>query len=400
MHHTLLGSKGGVRAPLGGGTGSGLLHHPVNLLKREAFGLGNQEVGIHQTGSAETTPYEEDGGLHITVVTANHVRGNNGNDGVPEPVGGSGEGNTARTDGDGEDLANKNPGTRAPGRGEEEDVDGNQSNLGIDGGDVVSDSATAAVRVGLVETDSDTNNSDDELADEHPKGTEDEKRTTTILLYGVEGKRSGEDIDEGEDERHQEGIADSTSGLQEGGGEVEDEVDTSPLLHHLKRGTEDGTTQVGLLLPERTSEAILPASEPTSIRDDAALVFFVGNNLSNLGFNIFGVTGLATESAESVDGIIDTALLDKVTRRVRQEQKTGTENNGPDVLNANGNTIGSSILAVLGSVDDARRQHETNGNAELVASNESSSDCLGTLCNQLVFEVFAVNREQLTISLM
>lgn len=392
VDHTLLGSEGGVWAPTGRGTRSGLLHHPVDLLKRKTLGLGDEEVGVHQAGSAETTPDEEDRGLHVTVVTADHVRGNNGNDGVPEPVGGSRESNTAGTDRNREDLANENPGTRTPGRGEEEDVDGDQGNLSVDSRDVVGKSATAAIRVGLVETDGDTDNGDDELTDEHTESTEDEKRTTTVLLNSVERKRSGEDVDEGEDERHQESVADSTGGLQEGGGEVEDEVDTSPLLHHLERSTEDGTAQVGLLLPERTSEAVLPASKPASIGDDTALVFLVGNNLGNLGFDIFRVTGLATESAESVDGIIDTALLDVVTRGVRKEQETSAENNSPDVLNANGDTVGTGVLAVLSTVDDARGHHETNGNAKLVASDESTSDGLGALFNQLVLEAYWLSR--------
>jgi hypothetical protein len=400
VDHTLLGSEGGVWAPLGGGTRSSLLHHLVDLLKRETLGLRNEEVRVDEAASAETTPDEEDGGLHVTVVRADHVRGNDGNDGVPEPVGGSGQSNTARTDGDREDLANENPGTRTPGRCEEEDVDGDQGDLGVDSRDVVGDSATAAIDVGLVEADGDTNNGDDELADEHTEGTEDEERTTTVSLNSVEGDRGGEDVDEGEDERHQEGVADSTGGLQEGSGKVEDEVDTSPLLHHLKRGTKDGTAQVGLLLPERTSEAVLPASEPASVGDDAALVFLIGNNLSNFGLDVFGVAGLAPESAKSVDGIVDTALLDEVTGGVREEQETSTENNSPDVLNANGDTVRSGVLAVLGTVDDTRGQHETNGNAELVATDESSSDCLGALFKQLALKVLKSSKRQLTISLM
>lgn len=379
MDHTLLGSECSVWAPCSGGTRSSLLHHPVNLLKRETLGLGNEEVRVHQAGSAETTPDKEDRGLHVTVVSADHVRSNDGNDGVPEPVGGSGQSNTAGTNGDREDLANENPGTRTPGRGEEEDVDGDQGDLGIDSGDVVGDSATAAIRVGLVETGSNTDNGDDELADEHTEGTEDEKRTTTVLLNSVERERSGEDVDKGENERHQEGVADSTGGLQEGGGEVEDEVNTSPLLHHLKRGTENGAAQIGLLLPERTSEAVLPASEPASIGDGVALVFLVGNNLSDFGFDVFRITGLATKFAKSSDSIIDTALLDVVTRRVGKEQETDTKNNSPDVLKSNGNTVGSGVVAVLGTIDDARGQQQTNGNAELVATNESATDCLGAL---------------------
>lgn len=38
------GGEGLVRDPLGRGTGGGLLHHAVNLLKRKTLGFGNQEI--------------------------------------------------------------------------------------------------------------------------------------------------------------------------------------------------------------------------------------------------------------------------------------------------------------------------------------------------------------------
>jgi len=130
---------------------------------------------------------------------------------VPKPVGGGGKSNTTGADGEREDLANDDPGTRAPSAGEEEDEDGNECDLSVDSRDVGSAGLTSSVEVGVVETNGDTNDGDEELADQHAKGTPDEERATTPLLNGVEGDWGGADVDEGEDQRDQEGVADGAS---------------------------------------------------------------------------------------------------------------------------------------------------------------------------------------------
>lgn len=57
--------------------------------------------------------------------------------GVPEPVGSSRNTNTSSSDWQRENFTNDNPGTRTPSRGEEEDEDGDERNLGVDSGNVV-----------------------------------------------------------------------------------------------------------------------------------------------------------------------------------------------------------------------------------------------------------------------
>ena len=131
---------------------------------------------------------------------------------VPKPVGCGGKGNTTGADREREDLANDDPGTRAPGAGKEEDEDGDEGDLGVDGRDVDGTSLTSGVEEGLVETDGDTNDGNEELADQHAKSTPDEQRTTTPLLNGVEGDGGGADVDEGEDQGDQECVADGASG--------------------------------------------------------------------------------------------------------------------------------------------------------------------------------------------
>jgi hypothetical protein len=304
------------------------------------------------------------------------------NDSVPEPVGGSGEGDTTRSDREGEDFTDQDPGTRTPGGGEEEDEDGNEGNLSVNSRDVVGAGkrvATSGVGdiVGVVETNGETDNSNDKLADQHAEGTPDEQRTTTESLNGPEGDGGRADVDEGEDQRDQEGVADGTSGLEERSRVVEDEVDTSPLLHHLEGGTKDGLAEVAVLLPDRTLEAVGPTRNPATGGNHGTLVFLVGNDLGKLGLDVVRIARLATESGQCIASSLDVTTLDKVTRRVGKEEETTSKDDTEDELDTDGDAVGGGAVDVLGTVVDARGQQETNGDAELVTGNESTSDLAG-----------------------
>ena len=76
-------------------------------------------------------------------------------------------------------------------------------------------------------------------------------------------------------------------------------------------------------------------------------------------------------------GSLDVTALDEVTRRVGEEEETTTENDTEDELDTDGDTVRSSAVDVLGAVVDASSQQETNGDTELVARNESTSDLAG-----------------------
>jgi len=230
-----IGSEGAVRNPFAGGTRSGLFQHAVDLLEGEALGFWDEHVGVDEAGGAERAPDEEDAGPEVgfALVGADHVWGDDGDDAVPEPVGGGGESNTTGSDGEREDFTDENPSTWTPGGGEEEDVDADECNLG--GGGLL-------VAIG---SGSDTNDTCDELADQHTKSTVDHDWSTTELLNGPEGDWSRADVDEGGDQTDEEGVGDGAELLEEGGTEVEDEVDTSPLLHHLERCTQDGSAEIG-----------------------------------------------------------------------------------------------------------------------------------------------------------
>lgn len=146
------------------------------------------------------------------------------------------------------------------------------------------------------------------------------------------------------------------------------------MLHHLKRGTEDSLAEVGVGLPERTLEAVGPRAEPGGGGDELTLVLLVGDNLSKLDLDVLGVGVLATKTGQRVGGSSEVTLLDEVAGRVGETHETTGEDDSPDKLDGDGNTVSTSILPVLSSVDDARSKHETDGDAELVTGDQGTTD--------------------------
>ncbi len=198
--------------PSGGCARCALLQHLVDLFERETLGLWNKEVGKGQGDAAECAPHEEDFGTKVGIVLldsdevgsddskdlielVNTMRCKNQSEertyAVPEPIGSGGETNTTRADGKGENLANDNPCGRTPGGSEEEDVDTDKCDH-RGGGRVV-------LLLGLA--GGDTNNTDDELTNDHTHGTEDKNRAPTQSLNDVERYRGGADVNKGGDER-------------------------------------------------------------------------------------------------------------------------------------------------------------------------------------------------------
>lgn len=98
----------------------------------------------------------------------------------------------------------------------------------------------------------------------------------------------------------------------------------------------------------------------------------VGNDLTKLLLDVGRVSGLTTNAGERASGVIHAVLLDKVTGGLWEEEETDGENDGPEHLNGNGDTVGASVQAVLGGVGHARSEEKTDGDAELV-----TRDCGG-----------------------
>jgi len=211
--------KGGSRNPLGGGSGCGLLHHSVHLLEGKTLGFVDEEIGIEEAQDAERSPDEEYAGAEVALVGSNHVGCDNSDDAVPEPVRSSSKADTTRTDREGEDFANDNPSTRAPGSSKEENVNADERNHSAHGF--------------MIRSIGDTNDGNYELAHEHAASSPDEQWTTSNSLDGPERNGRGADIDESRDKTDKERVGDGPELLEESSAKVENEVDASPLLHHL-----------------------------------------------------------------------------------------------------------------------------------------------------------------------
>ena len=237
---------------------------------------------------------------------------------IPEPVGSGREGDAAGADGQGENFADDNPGAWTPCRGEEEDVNADEGDFGLDGR-----------RVCPIRGSGD---GDDEFANDHAQRTPDQQRTTPKSLNRVEGNGCGADVDKGGDETDEERVADRAELLEEGRTKVEDEVDTGPLLHHLERCTQDCTANVALLFEQGTGEAIDPRCEVAALGNHLQFVFVIGDDLSELGLHEFRIAGLATQTTEHIGSSINLASLDEVAGRFGEKEETYGQDYGPKYL--------------------------------------------------------------------
>lgn len=80
LRHTHLMRKCRVWHPLGRRAWRGLLKHAVDLLQRQAFGLGHEDVRVDEAAHAERAPEEEDAGAKVCFVGADEVGGDDGDD--------------------------------------------------------------------------------------------------------------------------------------------------------------------------------------------------------------------------------------------------------------------------------------------------------------------------------
>jgi hypothetical protein len=173
-------------------------------------------------------------------------------------------------------------------------------------------------------------------------GSVDEEGSSTELLNGPERDRSRADINEGGNERDQEGVADGSEILEERGTEVEDEVDTladvstltrtlsvhttyGKLLHHLDRSTEDSLSEIGSGVPQSTRETSGPGSEVTTLGHEFGLVLVVGDDLGEFLGDVVRVGGLSTNSSKGSGSLVNSTLLDEPSRGLGEEEKTGSE---------------------------------------------------------------------------
>ena len=83
----LCGSPGLMRRPLGRGARRRLGQHLVDLLERETLGLSDHDVREERGEDSSRAPDEEHLAAKVGLVGRHEVRGDDGDDAVPEPIG-------------------------------------------------------------------------------------------------------------------------------------------------------------------------------------------------------------------------------------------------------------------------------------------------------------------------
>lgn len=153
-------------------------------------------------------------------------------------------------------------------------------------------------------------------------------------------------------------------------------TDSCQLLHHLQSNSAESTSKIAGRASKSTMEAVGPRSKVSGLRHDAQFIFVVGNDFRKLILNILRLDWLSSDAGKSTGGIVESTFFHEVTRRLRQQEETSAKNKSPEELDGHGNSVRAGIIAPLCGVDDTIRKENTDCDAELVTSHESSTNFL------------------------
>lgn len=246
----------------------------VNLLERATRSLGvvevddGEEAGVHGSEESVSAPA-------VGASAMNHDGGDHDDEEVPEPVGDGGGGVSLRAGLERVDLSGVEPREGQPSGTEEGDVSeeadgstlgsrgstGNESAEGEDHGQALADSSNEEKLAATDALNSEPRGCSEDGVNDHVDTAKEKSR----VVIGTDGL------------------------LEENGEVVDDSIATGELLHHLRRGTENETSEVlGLAASEESREGSLSALVASS--SDGLL------NGGHLSGDIVGVTRLAVET--------------------------------------------------------------------------------------------------------
>jgi len=262
--------------------------------RKSKTNLGNAEIGEQEASSTCGSPDEE----HLDLETGgpgllvDQVGSGITDTKVPQPVGGDGEGHGLGTNVEREDLTGDDPGDRTPCGSEECNVDANESDQNLLSGRVRS-------------RDRDADDGDQELANAHPGGTDQEQPPTTEPLDAPHPRKCHKHVDDVGGDGDQEGVL-NTRILEEDGAVVEDEVDTGELLPRLDEDPSEGTEK----------DLVIAGPEAIEVRRLVQLLLVpVGNtDLFEFGPNLGMVGRKGDETGEGTGSIFLAFLLDEPSR--------------------------------------------------------------------------------------
>jgi hypothetical protein len=323
----------------------------VNLLKRAARGLRVEEVddgeedGVH--GGEESV-----GSPTVGTGSVNHDGSDHDNEEIPEPVGDSRGSVGLRAGLEGVDLSGVQPGERQPGSTEESDI-GEET-----------DSGTLGSRGSTGDQSAEGKDHRGTLSD----GTDEEELAATNTLNG-EPRSSGEDgvddhVDTTEEESH---VVVGTDGLLEENREVVDDgVATGKLLHHLRRGTENETTEV----------LSLSTSEESREGGLAALVTSSSNGLLNgldLGDNLGGVAACTVETSKDSLSLFATMVCEEPSRRLGKLDHHDEHDGSKDTLESDRESPDEGVRTVGTAIVDPVSDQRSDGDVTTLNADELST---------------------------
>jgi hypothetical protein len=351
---TLTGGLGGVVVadPLGGGNGVDLLDvHGVNLLERTVLRLDDEEEDNGDQGSTAS-------GVDEAVVVVNGISDETSeetNEEVEEPVGSSGDGHAATAVLRRVHLGDDSPDKRTPGGSKGNDGQAREGNKnGTSGGGVE----------GVLTVESEvTDKGVDEEAHHHPSSTNHQRDTATTLLDDIETSKGACAVDRAEDELGDVRVLE-TSGSKDSGTEVEEEVDTSELLTSLESDTEEGTVHHA-----GASEDLNPAG----LRQRSLLVKLL-TDLIDLAVDTGGVDVETSKVGDGLAGFLLLTLTVGESGGLGKEEDTNTEEKSPKEVETVGDSPRSAAVVVVGTPVNHLGTPDTEGDEELVARNDDTSD--------------------------
>lgn len=323
----------------------------INLLEGATRGLGVEEV---DDGEEDGVHASEEGVGAPTVGTGsvNHDGSDHDDEEVPEPVGDGGGSVSLCAGLERVDLSGVQPGERQPGSTEEGDVgeETDSSSLGGSGG--TRDQSTESENHGST------------LAD----GSNEEEFAATDTLNG-EPRGSGKDgvddhVDTTEEESH---VVVGTDGLLEENGEVVDDgVATGELLHHLRRGTENETSEVlGLSTSEESREGSL--STLVTSGSDGLL------DGLNLGHDLGGVAGSTVETSKNSLSLFATIVCEEPTRRLGKLHHHNKNDGSKDDLESDGESPDKGVRAIGTAIVDPVSDQRSDGDVTALNADELST---------------------------
>lgn len=322
----------------------------VDLLQRKTLGLVDGQECEQETQEVAASPDEEHVGTQVTLVWVDHVWGRVSNGEVPQPVRSGTQSDGLSSGSQWEDLTDNDPSGRTPSgseEGNEDAAEGNQDVLGSAG-------------VG-----SDTGDGNDELRQRHTGGTSQQDVSSTNDFHQQDTWDSRTDVDNVGGQRSGETV--DTSGLEESGTEVENEVDTSQLLESLNKNT-----------GRQSLELVVLSGEDLAPRRLTVLGLELVSSLDVLQLldQVRVVNWQLSQSRKRLSGLGVLTLRNEESWGLWQHEHTNTQNKTPQDLDGQWDSVRSSGVDLVGTLVDASSQEDTDSDGPLVTRDNGTSDPL------------------------